>query len=213
MQIVIYRESDNLVLAVEYGVNEITDRGEDFIVWDGGAFHGVTHSILVLPAEPVIEAGDTLTQETIDTDIPFTPAGQEVSAEIDALRRALRISVAKLIRADELSEAELAEMVNIYPLFSAGVTMTPGYFVRYMGQLYEVIQEHTSQNDWTPDVTPALFNRVMPEGVIPEWVQPTGAHDAYDVGAKVIHNGMVWVNDVAANTWEPGVYGWTLEGS
>ena len=43
---------------------------------------------------------------------------------------------------------------------------------------------------------------------IPAWVQPTGAHDAYPVGAKVTHNGATWENTTPANVWEPGVYGW-----
>ena len=43
----------------------------------------------------------------------------------------------------------------------------------------------------------------------PEWSQPLGAHDAYEQGAKVSHNGKHWSSDVAANVWEPGVYGWT----
>lgn len=45
----------------------------------------------------------------------------------------------------------------------------------------------------------------------PEWVQPTGAHDAYSKGAKVSHNGKNWVSDTDSNVWEPGVYGWTEE--
>ena len=43
----------------------------------------------------------------------------------------------------------------------------------------------------------------------PEWVQPIGAHDAYDEGAKTSHNGKKWVSTSASNVWEPGVYGWT----
>ena len=43
----------------------------------------------------------------------------------------------------------------------------------------------------------------------PEWVQPSGAHDAYNAGDKVSHNGARWTSDVSANVWEPGVYGWT----
>ena len=49
----------------------------------------------------------------------------------------------------------------------------------------------------------------QPSEEYPEWVQPTGAHDAYAQGAKVSHNGKKWTNDIAANVWEPGVYGWT----
>lgn len=43
---------------------------------------------------------------------------------------------------------------------------------------------------------------------VPEWVQPTGAHDAYAKGAKVRHNGSLWVSSADSNVWEPGAYGW-----
>lgn len=41
-----------------------------------------------------------------------------------------------------------------------------------------------------------------------EWVQPTGAHDAYPLGWQVEHEGKVWESLVSANVWEPGVSGW-----
>ena len=43
----------------------------------------------------------------------------------------------------------------------------------------------------------------------PEFVQPTGAHDAYAQGVTVTHNGKKWASELDGNTWEPGVYGWT----
>lgn len=46
----------------------------------------------------------------------------------------------------------------------------------------------------------------------PAWVQPTGAHDAYAIGARVSHNGKKWFNEVyESNVWEPGVFGWVEE--
>ncbi|MGI6151600.1 MAG: chitinase, partial [Christensenellales bacterium] len=42
----------------------------------------------------------------------------------------------------------------------------------------------------------------------PEWVQPSGSHDAYEKGAKVTHNGKRWTSSADGNVWEPGVYGW-----
>jgi len=42
----------------------------------------------------------------------------------------------------------------------------------------------------------------------PEWIQPTGAHDAYNIGDKVSHNSKHWINTINANVYEPGVYGW-----
>lgn len=47
-----------------------------------------------------------------------------------------------------------------------------------------------------------------PDDEYKEWVQPTGAHDAYGLGAKVTHNGEKWISNTANNTWEPGVFGW-----
>lgn len=41
-----------------------------------------------------------------------------------------------------------------------------------------------------------------------EWVQPTGAHDAYPEGYVVLHDGKEWVSLTPANVWEPGVSGW-----
>jgi len=46
------------------------------------------------------------------------------------------------------------------------------------------------------------------EGEITEWVQPTGGHDAYPLGAKVTHNSLTWESIVDNNVWEPGVFGW-----
>ena len=49
----------------------------------------------------------------------------------------------------------------------------------------------------------------------PEWVQPTGAHDAYSKGSQVTHNGERYVSKIDANVWEPGVFGseslWTKQ--
>jgi len=42
------------------------------------------------------------------------------------------------------------------------------------------------------------------------WVQPTGAHDAYRLGALVTYQGSTWENTGSdANVWAPGVFGWT----
>ena len=44
----------------------------------------------------------------------------------------------------------------------------------------------------------------------PEWVQPTGAHDAYNTGDKVSYNGKHYVCTIDANTYAPDVYGWEI---
>lgn len=73
--------------------------------------------------------------------------------------------------------------------------------------LYEVYSE-AGDNLYPPEQVPAVWKRVYLEEW-PEWVQPTGAHDAYALGAKVTHNDKKWTSDIDANVYEPGVYGWT----
>ena len=44
-----------------------------------------------------------------------------------------------------------------------------------------------------------------------EWVQPTGAHDAYHIGDRVTYNGEIWVCTSNNNVYAPGVFGWEKE--
>ena len=45
---------------------------------------------------------------------------------------------------------------------------------------------------------------------IPDWVQPTGAHNAYNTGDKVRYNGRIYESTMDGNVWAPDVYpaGW-----
>lgn len=98
--------------------------------------------------------------------------------------------------------------IELYPVWSVGIAVAKDSRYQYNGKLYKCVQAHTTQADWTPDVTPALWVIVSLEEWS-EWIQPTGSHDAYAKGDKVTHNSKKWTSDVDANTWEPGVYGWT----
>lgn len=116
-----------------------------------------------------------------------------------------------LLRLDEMTADEVAALVDLYPLWSsASVAYVTGDIVAHSGTLYRIVTPHTSQESWTPDATPALWEPCAPEGVIPEWQQPSGQHDAYQLGAQVTHNGSVWQSTAANNVWEPGVYGWVV---
>lgn len=67
-------------------------------------------------------------------------------------------------------------------------------------------------NVWEPGVANWRKTALVAPGETPavqEWIQPTGAGDAYALGAHVMHNGHEWVSNYAANVWEPGVFGWT----
>ena len=105
----------------------------------------------------------------------------------------------------------LAQPMAVYDEWSAeSVEYVLDDIRQYNGLLYRCVQAHTSQATWTPEAAASLWTRIAdPAQEWPEWIQPTGAHNAYAQGAKVSHNGKHWISDVGANVWEPGVYGWT----
>lgn len=118
----------------------------------------------------------------------------------------------KLREAIEQASASLPdetalEGVEMFPAWEPGRACVSGERLRYHGELYRVLQDHTAQADWTPDAAPSLFVRVAEPGEIPEWKQPTGAQDAYSKGDQVRHTGKVWESLVDANVWEPGAAG------
>jgi len=109
-----------------------------------------------------------------------------------------------------LSDADAYYGPELFPAWVEGKAYAVDDRVQYNVKLYKCVQSHTSQSDWTPDITPALWTEVPdPSQEWPEWKQPTGAQDAYAKGSKVSHNNKHWISDVDANVWEPGVYGWT----
>lgn len=97
--------------------------------------------------------------------------------------------------------------VELFPMWAIGRAYATGDRAQYGGTLYKCVQAHTSQADWTPDATPALWVAVSVDEY-PEWVQPSGAHDAYNTGDKVSYNGKHYVCTIDANTYAPDVYGW-----
>jgi len=110
--------------------------------------------------------------------------------------------------AEDLSDETALDYKELYPQWLTDHAYVIGDRVRYSEALYKCVQAHTSQSDWTPDITPALWGGVSIEEW-PEWRQPTGAQDAYMKGDKVSHNDKHWISDVDNNTWTPGEYGWS----
>lgn len=113
-----------------------------------------------------------------------------------------------------LPDEDALEAVELFPAWKTGTAYATDDRIRYGEKLYRCVQTHTSQADWTPDATPALWTEVAKPGEIPVWKQPTGAQDAYNKGDKVKYpdaDGDVWVSIVDSNVWQPGVYGWEKE--
>ena len=99
-----------------------------------------------------------------------------------------------------------------------------GDIVEYNGKLYKSL---INGNVWSPDVYAAGWEIYTepsgggggggtptepetPPETIPDFVQPTGAHDAYKKGDKVKYNGKIYESLIDANTYSPSAYpaGW-----
>ena len=120
------------------------------------------------------------------------------------------VATRKLIRVDELTTEELNDMIHIYDEYQMNYPYIKDDRFHYEGKLYEVIQAHTSLENWKPNELPALYKEVMPKGVIPEWVKPTGAHDVYNKGDKVTYEERVYESIIDSNSYSPTEYpqGW-----
>ena len=129
----------------------------------------------------------------------------------EQFRKALQMFAASL------SDEKAMEVATIYDPWQIGKVYAVGDFVTYgensVGdpQLYKVVQAHTSQADWKPDITPALYVAIgLDEQGYPVWSQPTGAHDAYNKGDIVDYNGTLYRSLNDGNVYSPDVYpaGW-----
>lgn len=126
--------------------------------------------------------------------------------------RKLRTIIEKA--AVSLNDKDALEAVELFPAWQTDKAYAADERIRYGEKLYRCIQAHTSQADWTPDSTPALWTEVAKPGEIPIWKQPTGAQDAYRIGDKVHYPGKedpVYVCVTDYNVYPPDVSGWELE--
>lgn len=99
--------------------------------------------------------------------------------------------------------------------------------VTFEGSIYTSLVDG---NVWSPIANPAAWEMEVVEepveepieepveepieepAAIPNWIQPTGGHDAYNIGDQVTFNGSVYESKIAANTYSPTDYpaGWQL---
>lgn len=108
-----------------------------------------------------------------------------------------------------LSDEDALTAVELFPMWVTDKWYEADERIRYEDTLYRCVIAHTSQESWTPDITPALWTPVSIEEY-PDWVQPTGVQDAYRIGDKVTYNGQHWVCTLDYNVYAPDVTGWEL---
>lgn len=129
---------------------------------------------------------------------------------MDRVQMAEQFRRAVQMLAASLTDDEALEVSFVYDEWQIGREYKKDVFLRYgtngVGdpQMYKVVQDHTSQADWTPDKTPALYVAIgLDESGYPIWSRPTGAHDAYNIGDVVDYNGVLMRSLIDGNVWSP----------
>lgn len=154
----------------------------------------------------------------------FNPsyAFKEIEKKIEEQDKAQKAILETIVLSKDLNEDQKKNILNQYDEWEIGVGYKAGQKVKHNGKVFEVVQSHTSQADWTPDSTPALFKEYLnteikhDDGttteVVSEFKQPLGAHDAYKQGDKVSFNGKVYKSKNDGNVHSPEAYpqGWEL---
>ncbi len=125
------------------------------------------------------------------------------------MRKALQMFVGTLDVETQLDK--VLGIPSVFPVYEVGKTYKAkaiiSFGVNAVGdpQLYLVLQDHTSAEEWPPDAAPSLYKAIgIDKDGYPEWVQPLGSEDSYSKGDKVSHNGKRWVSKIDNNVWEPG---------
>lgn len=137
---------------------------------------------------------------------PSTNYAPSLSELVGQLKKVLSKEV------QQLPDEEAMNVPSLFEEWKPDITVVAGERRYFAKALYKCVQGHKTQSDWTPDITPALWTKVSLDEW-PQWVQPTGAHDAYNIGDKVTFEGHHYVSLINGNVWSPSAYpaGWKLE--
>lgn len=163
--------------------------------------------VFIFPDDIALAEGDAITSEVTDLALPIddflAPSAEEAAA--DALGLVLRAAVADGRVTDE-------ELLRVAPALTErpwkpALAVVPGDVYTHDGVLWKCVQAHTTQSNWTPDATPALWHRVeiTNESVTRVWAAAV-EYAASDVVAYPDANGARYAC-VQAHTsltgWEP----------
>ena len=140
---------------------------------------------------------------------------QERKEAIQNLRLPMSVAFVALAEQGALGDTTAMEHAALFGQWQKNVAYVPGNLRidPLNGCLYRCNpgKGHTSVEGWNPSLTPDLWTLVGdPAAEWPQWSQPIGVHDAYQVGDRVSYQNAHWVSTAANNVWAPGVYGWDM---
>lgn len=163
-----------------------------------------------------IDNGRYIRYEWQVEDIEFSEAeiqNQEAQKAMEMLNMDFQAQV------QTLPDEQALLVPSVFPIWQVEVAYEVNFKVRHKDILYKVLQAHTSQADWTPDMAVSLFAKVIVgevdpgtgEQVILDWIQPDSTNP-YMKGDRVIFEGVVYESTVDNNIWAPNAYpqGWSV---
>lgn len=203
---------------------EVEDhRGEKY--WLPGEGYG-TPGHEVTEVGPLPEGATTTEPEQTEEEKKKAEAENEAATVKTELREIAIYAMMNQLSGGDLTESkasyktalvsvsdETALLIpDVFPAWSGdGVAYKAGDRVMYGGTLYKVLQDHTSQEGWTPTAAPSLFAKVLTSttGEPLPWEQP-GSTNPYMTGDRVIYNGKIYESTINNNVWSPDAYpaGW-----
>lgn len=139
----------------------------------------------------------------------------DIVSNLLEIRKALQFYLATMDV--DTRSADMMEVATVFPKYQIGKAYKTKEVFSYgengVGdpQLYQVLQDHTSAAEWTPDTAVSLYKKIgVTEEGYPEWVQPLGSSDAYNTGDIVSYNGTLYRSTIDGNVWSPVGYpqGW-----
>lgn len=221
------------VLEVLSGIETVRRSGEegrDFELdsEEGTArMQGLKRDYLLVPED--VEVTDTLTDEirAQAIDIPLKRSQDAemttLQAQLEETTRVLNAVSRQLIKSDQMTQEEREVLISQFRTVTTGDTVRPDEVVNIDGKLYRMVQPSPitiHDASWLSD--PSLFtdfiNPTVDPGtgeevvVVDPYVQPTGAHDAYQMGDVVSFEGAIYESTMDGNIWSPTAYpaGWIL---
>lgn len=143
---------------------------------------------------------------------------KELDAKTHQLNNLVNEVARQFVLSTELSNEQRDSILDRYRVIQVGDTVQPNEVVNIDGELFRMVQGSPvtiETESWLREPSifaPFLQKKVVIEDengeevevdVVEEFVQPLGAHDAYQAGDKVVFEEKVWVSLIDNNIWSP----------
>ena len=122
---------------------------------------GITpDQVIILPDDVEVSEGQAVTDELLMQALPIE-SFITVTAE-EALPNALGLLLRLAVADGRLTDEELLSIQPVLDgrIWKPGLAVQVGDVFSYGASLWRCLQAHTTQSDWPPDITPALWRKV-----------------------------------------------------